>query len=116
MIKMKLADVTQLSSENWLALMPVLFKRRGYDLEGCMLWLKGKKARHLAFCLPTLSTLSVDDLGKCIPTGVQSGATFSYVVTQGKFCPEVKVAVLPWEKELVDGAELHKWLCSARLL
>ena len=113
---MKLIDVSQFSSEDLLALMPILFKRRGYELEGCVLRLKGKRAQHLAFCLPSLETLSVDDLGRCITGGVQSEAAFRYVVTQGRFSPEAAASVVPWETELVDGAELQKWLRSAALL
>ena len=113
---MKLIDVTHLSSEAWLELMPSLFRRRGYELNGCVLLLKGKKALHLAYCLPTLATLSVDDLEKWMRVGAQSEVAFSYVVTQGNFGPEVKASVLPWELELVNGAALQKCLSSARLL
>lgn len=96
--------------------MPTLFMRRGYELQGFVLWLKGKKALHLAYCLPTLATLSVDNLEKWMRVGAQAEVTFSYVVTQGNFDPEVRASVLPWEMELVDGVELQRWLYSARLL
>lgn len=109
-------DATQLSSEAWLGLMPSLFKRRGYKLNGCVLWLRGKKALHLAYCLPALATISVDDLERWMLMGAQSEVAFSYVVTQGDFDPGVKASVIPWERELVDGAMLQRWLCSARLL
>jgi hypothetical protein len=115
MTKMKFIDVTQLSSDTFLALMPILFKRRGYELEGCVLWLKSKQVQHLAYCWPTLTTLSIDDLGRCIPDGVQSEVAFLYVMTQGRFSPEAVSSVVPWETELVDGAELQKWLRSAAL-
>jgi hypothetical protein len=112
---MKLDDVMQLSPENWLALMPILFKRRGYKIEGCMLRLKSKRAQHLAYCLPTIATLSLDELEKWFHAGDHLDAAFGYVVTQGRFCPEVKAHVVPWETELVEGTELQKWLRLAAL-
>jgi len=105
--KLKIVDPTQLSAEDWLALMPILFKRRGYELEGCVLRLQGKRAQHLAYCLPTHAVLSSGDLEKWTRAGDQLSAAFSYVVTQGVFCSEVKASVLPWEMELVDRAELQ---------
>ena len=112
---MKLADVMQLSPENWLALMPILFKRRGYEVEGCMLRLKSKRAHHLVYCLPTITTLSIDDLKKWFRAGDHLDASFSYVVTQGRFCPDMKAFVVPWETQLVDGPALQTWLRSAAL-
>lgn len=113
---MKLIDVAQLSSDTFLALMPILFERRGYELDGCVLWLKGKRAQHLAYCFSNLSTLSVEDLGRWIPGGVRSEAVFRYVVTQGRFSPEVVSSVVPWETELVEGEKLQRWLRAAALL
>jgi hypothetical protein len=114
--KMNLDDPTHLSAEDWLALMPTLFTRRGYELGGCMLQLQGKKAQHLAYCLPTLATLSGDDLEKWFLAGDHLHATFSYVVTQGGFCSEMRASVVPWEMELVDRAALQQWLRSSGLL
>jgi hypothetical protein len=113
---MKIVNVTQLPPSEFLSLMPILFKRRGYELEGCVLRLKGKRAQHLAYCLPTSATLSNEELEKWLRTGDHFNAAFRYVVTQGSFCPEVKDSVVPWETELVDRADLQKWLRSAALL
>jgi hypothetical protein len=112
---MQLTNETQLSCDAFLSMMPILFRRRGYELEGCVLWLKGKKAQHLAYCLPALATLTINDLEKWFHAGAHLNAVFSYVVTQGRFCLEVKASIVPWETELVDGAELQKWLRSAAL-